>query len=80
MTIPSHHVSTHDGAHGGAKPLILIVDDSNVLRTCMRVTFQNDFEVHEASDGAQAIEMLRIGEYNYSAIMLDLVMGRRPGH
>ena len=79
MTIPSHNVSTHDGARRGAKPLILIVDDSNVLRTCMRVTFQNDFEVHEASDGAEAIEMLRMGTYNYSAIMLDLVMPEVDG-
>ena len=74
MTIPGHHLSTHDGAHGGAKPLILVVDDSNVARTIIRITFQNDFEVHEASDGTQAIEMLRRGEYSYSAIMLDLVM------
>ena len=55
MTIPIHHFSTHDGARGGAKPLILIVDDSNVARTIIRITFQNDFEVHEASDGNQAI-------------------------
>ena len=74
MTIPIHHFSTHDGARGGAKPLILIVDDSNVVRSIMRAIFQNDFEVHEASGGAQAIEMLRKGEYSYSAIMLDLVM------
>ena len=72
--IPSSHIDTHDGARRGAKPLILIVDDSNVVRTIFRVTFQNDFEVHEASGGAQAIEMLRRGEYSYSAIMLDLVM------
>ena len=74
MTIPTHHLNLHDGAHGGAKPLILVVDDSNVARTIIRITFQNDFEVHEASDGTQAIEMLRRGEYSYSAIMLDLVM------
>ena len=77
--IPSSHINMHDGARAGAKPLILIVDDSNVLRTCMRVIFQNDFDVHEASDGAQAIEMLRMGEYNYSAIMLDLVMPEVDG-
>ena len=64
----------HDGAHGGARPLILIVDDSNVVRSISRVIFQNDFEVHEASDGAKAIEILRKGEHNYSAILLDLVM------
>ena len=74
MTIPSHHLSMNDGAHGGAKPLILIIDDSNVVRSIIRAQFQNDFDVHEASDGAQAIEMLRRGEYSYSAIMLDLVM------
>ena len=79
MTIPTHHFNLHDGAHGGAKPLILVVDDSNVARTIIRITFQNDFEVHEASGGAQAIEMLRMGGYNYSAIMLDLVMKEVDG-
>ena len=79
MTIPTHHFNLHDGAHGGAKPLILVVDDSNVARTIIRITFQNDFEVHEASDGTQAIEMLRRGEYSYSAIMLDLVMQEVDG-
>ena len=79
MTIPSHHVSTHDEAHGGVKPPILIVDDSNVARTILRITFQHDFEVHEASDGAQAIEMLRMGDCNYSAILLDLVMPEVDG-
>ena len=54
--------------------MILIVDDSNVARTFIRIIFKDDFEVHEASGGAQAIEMLRTGAYNYSAIMLDLVM------
>ena len=79
MTIPSHHVSTHDEVHGNAKPPILIVDDSNVVRSIIRVIFQNDFEVHEATGGAQAIEMLRKGEYSYSAIMLDLVMKEVDG-
>ena len=79
MTIPRHHLSTHDGAHRGAKPPILIVDDSNVVRSFLRIIFQNDFEVHEASGGAQAIEMLRKGEYSYSAIMLDLVMQEMDG-
>ena len=74
MIIPNHHLGTHDGARRAAKPLILIVDDSNVVRSIIRVIFQKDFEVHEASGGAQAIEMLRMGAYNYSAILLDLVM------
>jgi len=79
MTIPSHHLITHDGARRGTKPLILIVDDSNVVQSITRVIFQNDFEVHKASDGAQAIEMLRKGEYSYSAILLDLVMQEVDG-
>ena len=79
MTIPSHHFSTHDRAYRGAKPLILIVDDSNVVRSIIRAIFQNDFELHEATGGAQAIEMLRRGEYNYSAIILDLVMQEVDG-
>ena len=79
MIIPNHRLSTHDGVRKAAKPLILIVDDSNVVRSIIRVIFQNDFEVHEATGGAQAIEMLRKGEYNYSAIMLDLVMQEVDG-
>ena len=79
MTIPSRRLSTYDGARRDAKPSILIVDDSNVVRSIIRVTFQSDFDVHEASDGAQAIEMLRRGECNFSAIMLDLVMQEVDG-
>ena len=79
MTIPSYHLNTHDGARMGAKPPILIVDDSNVVRSIIRAVFRNDFEVHEASDGVQAIEMLRKGEHSYSAIMLDLVMQEMDG-
>ena len=79
MTIPSYNLNTHDGARMGAKPPILIVDDSNVVRSIIRAIFRNDFEVHEASDGVQAIEMLRKGEHSYSAIMLDLVMQGEDG-
>ena len=74
MTTPNHHANTHDVAGRGAKPQILVVDDSNVARTFIRLIFQTDFEVHEASSGAEALEMLRTGAYNYSAILLDLVM------
>ena len=79
MTIPSHHHSTHDGTRRGTKPLILVIDDSNVVQSIARVVFQNDFEVHEALGGVQAIEMLRKGEYSYSAILLDLVMQEVDG-
>ncbi|MBQ3288240.1 MAG: response regulator [Kiritimatiellae bacterium] len=79
MIIPSHHPSTHDVARRSAKPPILIIDDSNVVRSIVRSIFQNDFEVHEASDGTRAIEMLRMGAYNYSAIILDLVMQEVDG-
>ena len=79
MTTPNHHANIHDVSGRGAKPLILVVDDSNVARTFIRLIFQNDFEVHEASSGAEAIEMLRTGAYNYSAILLDLVMQEVDG-
>ena len=79
MIIPSHHPGTHDVARRSAKPPILIIDDSNVVRSIVRSIFQNDFEVHEASDGTRAIEMLRTGAYSYSAIILDLVMQEVDG-
>ena len=79
MTIQNHHLNARDGARGGLKPQILIIDDSNVARTFIRVIFQNDFDVYEASDGSQAIEMLRMAEHSYSAIILDLVMQEVDG-
>ena len=79
MTIPSYNNSTHEGAPWREKPLILVIDDSNVVRSIIRATFRNDFEVHEASSGVQAIDMLRKGEYSYSAITLDLVMQDEDG-
>ena len=53
MTIPIHHFSTHDGARGGAKPLILIVDDSNVVRSIVRAIFQTENLIHVLTPGGQ---------------------------
>jgi two-component system, chemotaxis family, chemotaxis protein CheY len=57
---------------------ILVVDDDEAIRTMVAKILQREsFEVDTARDGQEAIEML--GENDYDAILLDLMMPRVDG-
>ena len=63
----------------GEKKKILIVDDDSFLLDMYALKFsQNNFEVYTATDGAQAIEKLKI-ELNFVAILLDIIMPNMDG-
>ena len=70
MTIPNHP-SPHDGARRGAKPLILVVDDSNVVRSIARAIFQNDFDVHEATGGHGCRRLLPVLQRDFAEKALE---------
>ncbi|OGI75619.1 hypothetical protein A3C67_00845 [Candidatus Nomurabacteria bacterium RIFCSPHIGHO2_02_FULL_42_19] len=56
------------------KSKILIVDDDSFLLDMYALKFsQNNFEVHTAVDGAQAIEQLKSG-LDPEIILLDIIM------
>lgn len=59
------------------KPCVLLVDDNDATRTLITALLRKDHEVELAIDGAEAIERLKIR--NYDAIILDLLMPEVDG-
>lgn len=63
----------------GIKRKILIVDDDSFLLDMYALKFsQNDFEVHTASSGAQAIEKLK-GGLSPDVMLMDIIMPEMDG-
>ncbi len=63
----------------GTKKKILIVDDDNFLLDMYALKFsQNNFEVHSAVSGLQALEKLK-GDLKPDVILLDIIMPEMDG-
>ena len=63
----------------GVKKKILIVDDDNFLLDMYALKFsQNNFEVHTAGSGAQAIEKIR-GGLSPDVMLMDIIMPEMDG-
>jgi len=58
---------------------ILIVDDSEFNRALLVEILENKYIVEEASDGEEAIEILRRRSAEFSIVLLDIVMPRANG-
>jgi DNA-binding NtrC family response regulator len=59
---------------------VLVVDDEPVIRRfAARALIENGFGVHEADDGAMALELIRSGEVRPSVVVCDIVMPRMNG-
>ena len=62
-------------------PTILVVDDEAIARTFMqRALTQDGFQVILASDGEEALEILRTNRRSIDLIVTDLVMPGMGGH
>ena len=59
------------------KFVVLLVDDNEATCTLVTAILHRDFDVETASDGAEAIDRLKTG--NYAAIVLDLRMPNVDG-
>jgi len=57
----------------------LIVDDSQFNRALLVEILENKYIVEEASDGEEAIEILRRRSAEFSIVLLDIVMPRANG-
>jgi two-component system, cell cycle sensor histidine kinase and response regulator CckA len=67
-------------ARGGTRASILVVDDETAVRRfAARVLERDGFDVLEATDGAQALEMVRDREVPVEAVVSDIVMPRMNG-
>ena len=53
---------------------VLVVDDEEVNRKLLVKILEAEYEVETASDGKQALQMLKAQPHKYAAIVLDLVM------
>src|SRR5207344_968363 len=62
-----------------AKPSVLVVDDSNLLRGILREELEAEgFEVHLAEDGPQGLEMAR--DLRPDVILLDVGLPGMNGY
>lgn len=56
------------------KPCILLVDDSEMNREILCSMLEDEYEVFQVLNGMQAIEEISKKGYNFTAVLLDLVM------
>jgi two-component system, cell cycle sensor histidine kinase and response regulator CckA len=67
-------------AGAGSGLTILVVDDETAVRRfAVRVLQRDGYEVLEAADGAEALELLRSSKTSIDAIVSDIVMPRLNG-
>lgn len=59
---------------------ILIADDSRVNRKLLRAILKDEYELLEAENGKEALELLTHTEENISAVLLDIVMPEMNGY
>lgn len=59
---------------------MLVVDDENAVRRfAARVLERDGFEVLEASDGAEALDLAKVGNAPIDVVVTDIVMPRLNG-
>ena len=58
---------------------ILIVDDSEINRMILSEILKNDYDIIEADSGEKALELLQNEEYEFSLVLLDIVMSGIDG-
>src|SRR5215210_6044907 len=67
-------------ARAGAGWTVLVVDDETAVRRfAVRVLQRDGYDVLEASDGAEAIDLLQSGKAEVHLIVSDIVMPRMNG-
>lgn len=58
---------------------ILIVDDSEINRSILRDILEPEYEIIEATNGREAIDILERNLSDISIVMLDLIMPEMDG-
>jgi two-component system chemotaxis sensor kinase CheA len=60
---------------------IMVVDDSKTDRTIMKKSLEPlGVTIVEASDGQEALNILKSGDYNFDALLIDIEMPRMDGY
>jgi len=73
-------LKSHERFHSvNGKRLILVVDDEDVNQELLGFILQNDYEVLNAYNGNQALEIIRENQERLSLVLLDLLMPEMNG-
>jgi len=56
------------------KKEILIVDDSEINRSMLRLMLEDEYDITEAENGAEALSIIEKGDHIFRLVLLDLVM------
>lgn len=65
--------------HKDKKQRMLIVDDKQINRSILRKIFEGQYEIKEAEDGQQAIDILKEDGDEFTIVLLDLIMPKVDG-
>lgn len=58
---------------------VLVVDDSKLIRTILRDLLQDEYQLIEAQNGLEAMELLKQDETRFAVVLLDIVMPKMDG-
>jgi putative two-component system response regulator len=58
---------------------LLIADDAELNREMLKFIFEEQYEILEAEDGEQAIELIEENRDNLALVFLDLIMPKKSG-
>ena len=73
-------LKSHDRFYSeDGKRLVLIVEDEPVNRALLSVYLEDEYDVLEAEDGVQALEIIRENQSLLSLVILDLMMPKMSG-
>jgi putative two-component system response regulator len=63
----------------GNKPKILLIDDDDIHLTTAELFLKNEYEIHKAQSGQEALDYLTGNQFIPNLILLDVVMPNMNG-
>ena len=74
------HNNRRKGIHYMSKLKILIVDDSQLNREILSCMLEDKYDICEAENGEQAVEILERCHKDFKLVLLDLIMPVMDGY
>lgn len=62
-----------------SKQIVLVVDDSDLNRSFLNDMLEDEYQILEAADGIEAVEMLEQFNADIALVLLDVIMPRMDG-
>lgn len=71
--------STAPGSIRPARKTVMLVDDDAAMRTALRRAIEADYDIVEAKDGMEAVELIGQMQYPPNMVVCDIMMPRLDG-